>query len=131
MDYSHEEDDIGRCFVSDTTGHNGRPKVEVSTEIIERLFEIHRSWQTVASILGNSVRTLRRRRTDFQMTVSNPIGPRINNVREIIDALPDSAESYVTGSLRSRGFFIQRHRIAINKTDPVDRALRKSPNSLW
>ena len=131
--------------MSDTTGHNGRPKVEVSKEIIERLFEIRRSWQTVASILGNLVRTLRRRRTDFQMPVSNPIGPRISNVREIIDALSDTGETYVTGSLRSTGIFIQRHRIrdAINKIDPVDRSLRKSvsvlrrvysvpaPNSLW
>ena len=35
--------------MSETTRHNGRPNVEVSKEIIERLFEIHRSWQTVAS----------------------------------------------------------------------------------
>ena len=156
LDYSREDDNIGISFVSETTGHNRRPKIEVSKEIIERLFEIHSSWQTVASILGISVRTLRRRRTEFQMPVSNPIGPRItyseineedllNNVREIIDTLPDAGESYVIGSLRSRGIFIQRHRIrdAINKIDPVGRALRKSvsvlrrvysvpaPNSLW
>ena len=156
LDFSHEDDNIGRCFVSETTGHNGRPKVEVSKEIIERLFAIHRSWQTVASILGISVRTLRRRRTEFQIPVSNPIGPRktyseineedlLSNVREIINTLPDAGESYVIGSLRRRGIFIQRHRIrdAINKIDPVGRALRKSvsvlrrvysvpaPNSLW
>ena len=96
--------------MSETTGHNGRPKVEVSKEIIERLFEIHRSCQNVVSILGTSVRTLPRRRTEFQMRVSNPIGPRItyseineedplNNVRGIIDTLPDAGESYVIGSL--------------------------------
>ena len=77
LDYSHEDNNIGRCFVSETTGHIGRSKVEVSKEIIERLFEKHRSWQTVASILGISLRTLLRRRTEFQMPVSNPIGPRI------------------------------------------------------
>ena len=44
LDYSHEDDNIERCFVSETKGRNGRPKVEVSKEIIERLFEIHRSW---------------------------------------------------------------------------------------
>ena len=27
LDYSHEDDNIGRCFVSETTGHNGRPKI--------------------------------------------------------------------------------------------------------
>ena len=62
--------------MSETTGHNGRPKVEVSKEISERLFEIHSSWQTVASILGISVRTLKRSRTEFQIPVSNPVGPR-------------------------------------------------------
>ena len=93
------------------------------------MFEIHSSWQTVASILGISVRTLRQRRTEFQMLVSNPVGPRItyseineedllNNVREIIDTLPDTGE-YLIGSLRSRGIFTQRSRIrdAINKIE--------------
>ena len=150
LDYSHEDDNIGRCFVSATTGHNGRPKIEVWKEVIEMLFEIHSSWQVVASVLRISVRTLRRRRTEFQMPVSNPIGPRIryseineedllSNVREIIETLPDAGESYFIGSLRRRGIFIQRHRIR----DPVGRALRKSvtvlrrvysvlaPNSLW
>ena len=151
-----EDDNIGRCFVSETTGHSGRPRVEVSKKVIKMLFEIHRSWQTVASVLGISVRSLRRRRTEFQIPVSNPIGPRktyseineedlLSNVREIINTLPDAGESYVIGSLRRRGIFIQRHRIrdAINKIDPVGRALRKSvsvlrrvysvpaPNSLW
>ena len=30
LDYSREDDNIGRSFVSETTGHNGRPKIEVS-----------------------------------------------------------------------------------------------------
>ena len=67
LDYLPEHDNIGKCFVSETIGHNGRPKVEVSKEIIERLFEIDRSWQTVASVLGISVRTSRKRRTEFQL----------------------------------------------------------------
>ena len=62
-------DNIEKCFVSETIGHNGRPKVEVSKEIIERLFEIDRSWQTVASVLGISVRTSRKRRTEFQLVL--------------------------------------------------------------
>ena len=69
LDYLPEDDYIGRCFVSETIGHNGRPKVEVSKEIIERLFEIDRSWQTLASILGISVRTSRKKRTEFQLVV--------------------------------------------------------------
>ena len=77
LDYSHEDNNIGRCFLSDATGHIGRSKVEVLKEITERLFEIHRSWQTVASILGILVRNSLRRRTESQMSVSNPIGPRI------------------------------------------------------
>ena len=69
LDYLPEDDYIGRCFVSETIGHNGRPKVEVSKEIIERLFEIDRSWQTLASILGISVRTSQKWRTEFQLVV--------------------------------------------------------------
>ena len=52
------------------------------------------------------------------MSVSNPIGRRmtyneineeefLSNVQKIIDTLPDTGESYVIGSLRSRGIFIQ------------------------
>ena len=77
LDYSHEDNNIGRCFLSETTEHIGRSKVEVSKEIIERLFELHWSWQTVASILEILVRNSLRRRTESQMPVSNPIGPRI------------------------------------------------------
>ena len=124
--------------MSETTAHNGRPKVEVSKEIIGRLFEIHRSWQTVASILGISERTLRRRRTEFQIPVSNPIGPRktyseingedlLSNVREIINTLPDAGELYVVGSLRRRG--IQRHRKSVSVLRRVYSV--PAPNSLW
>ena len=75
--------------------------------------------------------------------MSNTIVPRkryseineedlLSNVREIIDTLPDTGELYVIGSSRRRGIFVQRHRIrdAINKIDPVGRALRKSVSVL-
>jgi hypothetical protein len=66
-------------------------------------------------------------------------------IREILNILPNSGESYFIGACRSRGIHVQRRRLrdAINVVDPVSRALRRAvsivrrrynvggPNSLW
>ena len=106
--------------------------------------------------LGVSVRTLERRRNEFNITVSRRTGSRstyttISNeqlcsvVREVLEILPDAGETYIIGACLQRNIFVQRQciRDAINTVDPVSRALRRSicimrrvysvpaPNSLW
>ena len=138
------------------SGDLGRPTCNIEREELHRLFDIYHSWRKVASTFGVSERTLRRRRAEFEMTISDPSGPRkisteissndLNTVvKEILDILPDTGEAYVIGTLRQRSIHIQRHRIraAIEEVDPVSRSLRRTisiggrvysvpaPNSLW
>ena len=49
-------------------------------------------------------------------------------VREILQTLPDSGESYVIGACCQRKIFVQRQcvRDEVNNVDPVSRALRRS-----
>lgn len=137
-------------------GQAGRPRKDVPKDESQRLFNIYRSWKDVASQMGISERTLYRRRQELGLVTSSRDGPRntfssisddelCSLVREILNVLPNSGESYIIGACRSRGVHVQRYRVrnAIDTVDPVSRALRRTvsivrrtysvpaPNSLW
>ena len=108
--------------VDNQSGDLGRPRCNIEKEELYRLFDIYHSWTKVASTLGVSERTLRRRRAEFGMTISEPSGPRktyteiCSNdpnsvVKEILDILPDAGETDVIGALRQKNIHVQRHRI--------------------
>ena len=143
-------------IVDNHSGDLGRPRCNIEKEELHRLFDIYHSWTKVASTLGVSERTLRRRRAEFGMTISDSSGPRktyteissndLNTVvKEILDILPDAGETYVIGVLRQRSIHAQRHRIRaeIEEVDPASCSLRRTisivrrvynvpdPNSLW
>ena len=128
----------------------------VSAAEINRLSDVYRSCKYAAFHLGVSVRTLERRRSEFNITVSDRTGSRSTNItisdeqlcpnaREVSEILPDAGETYIIGACRQRNIFVHRQRIrdAINTVDPISRALRRSicimrrvysvpaPNSLW
>ena len=134
----------------------GRPRLNVTKENIMREYDVFRSWKVVARRLGVSVKTLRRRRVEFGMELSDVIGPRntfstisfqelCDTIKTVLDTLPDAGETFIIGSLRSRGIFVQRRRVreAIAEVDPINRALRRTfavirraynvpcPNMLW
>ena len=88
---------------------------------------------------GVSEKTLRQRRAEFGMTISDPSGPRkmytkissndLNTVvKENLDILPDAGETYVIGALRQQNIHVQRHQIrgAIEEVDPVGHSLRRT-----
>eukprot|EP00794_Sanderia_malayensis_P013230 gene13230-14588_t len=117
----------------------GRPRKEATREQIETMFGIYRSWKVVAHLLGISQRTLRRRRQEHGMALSETRGPRLtytqtsnedlcNTVRSILFLLPDVGETLVIGALRARGIYVQRRRVryAIMEVDPINRALRRT-----
>ena len=134
----------------------GRPRKVISREDMEREFEVFQNWKIVARQLGVSSKTLRRRRLEFGMNISETSGPRLtytnisnedlcSEVRNILIILPEAEETVIIGALRSRSIHVQRRRVreAINAVDPVSRALRRtvtivrrkynvaSPNALW
>ena len=134
----------------------GRPRKVISREDIEREFEVFQIWKIVARQLGVSSKTLRRRRLEFGMNISETSGPRLtytnisnedlcSEVRNILFILPEAVEAIIIRALRSTLIHVLQRRVreAINAVDPVSRALRRtvtivrrkynvaSPNALW
>ena len=117
----------------------GRPRKVISREDIEREFEVSQNWKIVACQLGVSSKTLRRRRLEFGINISETSGPRLiytnasnedlcSEVRNILIILSEAGETIIVGALRSRLIHVQRRMVreAINAVDPVSRTLRRT-----
>ena len=117
----------------------GRPRKVISREDIEREFEVSQNWKIAACQLGVSSKTLRRRRLEFGMNISETSGPRLiytnasnedlcREVRNILIILSEAGETIIIGALRSRLIHVQRRMVreAINAVDPVSRTLRRT-----
>ena len=126
----------------------GRPRFRVTKDQIETLRETGMNWKTIALTLGISESTLYRRRQEFGLYESFvDIGYEelYTVITGMLSQTPYAGESYVSGGLRARGIFVQRHRIRdiLSEIDPVGRALRRraaiqrrqynvrAPNHLW
>ena len=81
-------------------------RLRVSAVETNRLYDVYRSWKDVVLHLGVSIRTLERRRNEFNITVSDRIGSRntykiisdeqLCSVRgKILEILPDASEIYI------------------------------------
>ena len=57
-------------------GTIGRLRKIISRDDIEREFEVFQNWKIAARHLGVSSKTLRRRRFEFGMNISETFGPR-------------------------------------------------------
>ena len=117
----------------------GRPRKVISREDMEREFEVFQNWKIVARQLGVSSKTLRRRRLEFGMNISETSGPRLtytnisnedlcSEVRNILFILPEAVEAIIIRALRSTLIHVLQRRVreAINAVDPVSRALRRT-----
>ena len=131
------------------TGHQGKPQYSISVEQISHLVSLGMNWQSIATSLGVSCRTLYRHRHRLGIqpltyaTLSNDNLNRV--VGEILQSTKNAGERYVHGSLRSRGLRIQRWRVrqSLQEIDPIGRSFRRrhairrriysvpTPNQLW
>ncbi|XP_068747410.1 uncharacterized protein [Montipora capricornis] len=126
----------------------GRPRFNITKEQIETLRETGMNWKGIALSLGISDSTLYRRRQEFglhESFVDITYEELYTVVTGMLSQTPYAGESYVSGGLRARGIFVQRHQIRdiLSKIDPVGRALRRraaiqrrqynvrAPNHLW
>ena len=126
----------------------GRPKFSITKEQLLLLRETGMKWAKVAECLNISERTLYRRVQDYGIhgTFSDISNTELDKVlREILSITPRAGESYIRGSLRSKGILVQRWRVRerLQIIDPIGRAARKSqaiqrrvynvpaPNCLW
>ena len=116
---------------------------------IEQLQETGMTWKAIAMCLGVSESTLYRRRVQLgvDMNKFTDISDAAleREIRIILSNTPNAGETYVKGSLRSRGLTIPRWKLRnhLNLIDPIGRELRKrkpikrrkynvkKPNLLW
>lgn len=116
--------------------HNFSPllflvRFTVSAEQITYLQETGMSLKNIASCLGISERTLYRKRVELGVEmrkfteITDVSLERI--IRLILSRTPNAGETYVKGSLRSRGINIPRRRLRhqLNLIDPIGRGLRR------
>ncbi|MGH0174935.1 UNVERIFIED_CONTAM: hypothetical protein FKN15_068250 [Acipenser sinensis] len=112
------------------SGRCGRPRFEISAEQINYCVSLGLSWQNIARCFGIS-RTLycRRLRTGIEPHEFSAVSDyQLDTVvSEILSQTPNAGETYVIGSLRSRGLHVQRWRIrqSLQHLDPVGRAFRR------
>ena len=109
----------------------GRPKFDICKEQIEHLLKLNFSCLKIASLLGVSLRTLRRRMTDYDLSVTG-LYSDINDrdlkgvVREIQSSFPNCGYRMMDGHLRLRGIRVTQARIrnCMHAVDPEGVALR-------
>ncbi len=149
---------VGDLAVSDSfplslkcNGKAGRPSVFIDKEVIEELRGLSFTWSWDAKMFGVSRSTIIRRVNEYGLEhlqrFSEISDDQIDQIiREyILCHGPSTREPLLSGYFRSKGLFVQMHRIrtAINRVDPRNSALRWGalvsrrhyfvpwPNSLW
>ncbi|CAB4433207.1 unnamed protein product [Rhizophagus irregularis] len=130
---------------------NGRPRYQISKNIIISLAEHRFSWQQISNLLGISISTLNRRRKELNISdeinkYSTISDDELDTIMRVIKhEQPYAGELIISGLLISLGYKIQRQRIreSIHRVDPIGPAIRWSnfvqrqpytvagPNSLW
>ncbi len=143
--------DLGPGLAVENTNDPGRPRMLVTREQLETLYEqCHLHWSDIAHSLGISERTIRRRRHQFGMPVEGREFSTITDSQldELVAGILQDTSAVglrmIKGSLRQRGL-CQRYRVlhSIRRVDPVTSTLRNSrriirrsysvscPNALW
>ena len=128
----------------------GRPKLLISQEQLEHLIGYNFSCQSIASMLGVSVRTIYRRMQEFSMSIqatySNISDSDLDEkVTLLKQDYPNAGYRMISGLLLQEGIRLQQHRVreCMHRVDPLGVATRwgesirrrvynvLSPLSLW
>ena len=95
---------------------SGRPKFDIRKEQLEHLLQLHFSCPKIAMLLGVSIRTIRRRMTEYELSVSG-LYSRISDselqriISDIRILFPDCGYRLMDGHLRRRGIRVTQARI--------------------
>ena len=108
------------------TDHPGRPKFEVTEEILRFLLDKRFTVKDTATLLGVSKRTVERRMNEFGLRIGNYYSDINDNdleetVRSIVQQFPNTGYKRMTGLLFSRGLRVKQNRICemMRRVDPA------------
>ena len=114
---------VAHLLVNQT--RRGRPKFDISKEQLEHLLDLHFSCPKIAYLLGVSLRTVRRRMTEYGLSVSalySEISDRELDrlVDDIRGSFPNCGYRMMDGHLRQRGIRVTQARIrdSMHRVDP-------------
>lgn len=115
----------------ESDGQKGRPRIIVSQEQLEFLVGLGFSTVNIASLLGVSESTVKRRLSDFGIPVRGSYTELTDDqldavILSILQDFPNTGYKRMTGFLRSRGLRVQQLRIreSIRRVDPAGVLLR-------
>ena len=115
----------------DSTTTGGRPRYNISQQQLEHLLNLNFDCPTIASMFGVSLRTIRRRMTEYHLSVKSRYSTMDNDeldgvVKEMKEQFPNSGYRIMDGLLRQQSIRIQQSRIreAMQRTDPNGTVVR-------
>ena len=128
----------------------GRPKFDSPQQQLSFLVESGFTGPQIASILGVSLRTVRRRMVDYGLSMSNEYADILDGdlehlVMEIKAEFPTCRQKQMMGHLKSHGYRVQQVRVrdVMRRVDPEGSVMRHlsalnrrrysvpAPGSLW
>lgn len=141
---------VALCQQVYISGGRGRPKFVIPEELLEQLLDMHFTCQTIATLLGVSLRTVRRRMEEYGLSVRSCYSAISDEdldqlVMQLKCNYPSSGYRVIDGILRSQGYRIQQQRIrsCMQRIDPNGAIIRwfdtihrrkyhvQGPLSLW
>ena len=128
----------------------GRPRFDIPRHQISTMLEMHFTVPSIAEILGVSVRTVRRRMSEYNLSVGslyfNLTDEQLDGiVQEIQYQFPTCGNRQMMGHLQSRGLRVHQHRVreSQRRIDPEGSVMRRlrtirrrrycvsGPGALW
>ena len=128
----------------------GRPRYDIPQEQLEHLLQLNFDCPTIATMLGVSLRTVRRRMDEYGLTIHSCYtdidDARLDHiVKELKEQFPNSGYRLMDGLLRQCGIRVQQLRVreCMHRTDPNGTIVRHAdliqrrkyhvpgPQSLW
>ena len=113
------------------SGSVGRPKFDIPQQQLSFLVESGFTGPQIASILGVSLRTVRRRMVDYGLSMSDEYADILDSdlehlVMEIKAEFPTCGQKQMMGHLKSRGYRVQQVRVreVMRRVDPEGSVMR-------
>ena len=136
--------------VPNSDNHIGRPRLDIRKEQLEYLLSLGFSCTRIATVIGVSLNTIRRRMTDYGLSItalySNISDHELDSiVSQIKQEFPNCGYRVTQGHLNRQGYRVSQVRVreSLHRIDPEGVAIRwttavqrrkysvSSPLSLW